>query len=132
MRLFIIISSVLCRQLIDKFAHLSTSNQLRQLSNLSNNLSITGPILSEFLIPRVSGTPGNKKVQKYIINTFEKLGWAVEQDTFRQDTPFGNIEFNNIVVTHNPAARHRLVLACHFDSKHFDDFEFIGATGTCI
>lgn len=120
---------VLGRQVIDKFQALSKAADLRKISGLSqkSNLTIKGPLLGPFLIPRVSGTQGNKAVQKHIISFFEKMNWHIEQNKFSQDTPFGETEFNNIVVTKDINAHKRLVLAAHFDSKYFKEFEFIGA-----
>ncbi|KAI8929088.1 hypothetical protein BC831DRAFT_500080 [Entophlyctis helioformis] len=91
-----------------------------------------GSTLAPFLVPRVSGSQGNKNVQRFIIDTFTSLGWHVEQDPFTDKTPFGDREFNNIVVTKDPAAQRRLVLGAHFDSKYFEDFEFIGATDSSV
>src|SRR5947209_2359989 len=75
--------------------------------------------LKPILIPRVSGTENNRKVQQFIIKNFNRLGWKVEQDKFKDQTPYGKIEFNNIIVTKNPKASKRLVLAAHYDSKLF-------------
>ncbi|KAI8906281.1 hypothetical protein EDD86DRAFT_251822 [Gorgonomyces haynaldii] len=83
---------------------------------------------SQFLIPRVPGTDGNKKVQDYIIKTFSDLNWHIEQDTFRDETPYGKIPFKNIIVTKDLKAQRRIVLAAHFDSKYFGELDFIGAT----
>jgi glutaminyl-peptide cyclotransferase len=120
---------VLGRQMVDKFQSLSKASDLRKISSLSqkSNLSTKGSVLAPFLIPRVSGTLGNKLVQKHIIDLFDKMNWHIEQNTFSQDTPFGEIEFNNIVVTKDVNAHKRFVLAAHFDSKYFKEFEFIGA-----
>ena len=62
----------------------------------------------------------------------EDLDWAIEQDTFLDNTPYGEKEFNNIIATQNPNAPRKLVLACHFDSKYFKDFKFIGATDSAV
>ncbi|TPX58660.1 hypothetical protein SpCBS45565_g07946 [Spizellomyces sp. 'palustris'] len=104
------------------------------LASLSTpeNLTKTGSTLSPFLIPRVSGTEGNVKVQNHLISTFEALKWHVEQDKFTDNTPFGVKPFNNIIVTKNPDAPRKLVLAAHFDSKYFLDFDFIGATDSAV
>ncbi len=95
-------------------------------SSLSNHLN-------SILIPRVSGSEGNRVVQKYIINHFVQLGWTVKQDPFVTETPLGPIHFNNIHVIHpsNPNAR-SLVLAAHFDSKYFKEFSFLGATDSAV
>ncbi|KAJ3162003.1 hypothetical protein HDU86_005701 [Geranomyces michiganensis] len=105
-------------------------SQVTALAALSapQNLTVSGSTLAPFLVPRVSGTPGNVKVQNHLISTFQDLGWHVDQDPFEGNTPLGVKKFNNIIATHNPAAPSRLVLAAHFDSKYFPNAEFIGAT----
>jgi glutaminyl-peptide cyclotransferase len=132
MRLFVtfIALAASARQVIERFERLSSAKELRKIHSLAEKhaLDIHQPPLSELLIPRVSGTPGNKKVQEYLINTFRDLGWYVEQDPFQENTPLGPTEFNNIIVTNDPQAHRKLVFACHFDSKYFKEFEFIGAT----
>jgi len=50
------------------------------------------------------------------------------QDRFKDKTPLGRREFVNIIATHRPGAARKLVLAAHYDSKYFKNFEFIGAT----
>ncbi|KAJ6218654.1 hypothetical protein RDWZM_009811 [Blomia tropicalis] len=40
--------------------------------------------------------------------------------------------FTNIIATHNPDACKRVVLSCHYDSKYFRDFEFVGATDSAV
>ncbi|KAJ3268071.1 hypothetical protein HDV01_003494 [Terramyces sp. JEL0728] len=122
------------KKLTDRFQTLSTAKQLRQWSFLTKDsqLDIDGPLLSKLLVPRVSGTESNKKVQDFIISAFEKLGWHVEQDKFTDDTPNGKVEFNNIIVTKDIHAPRKLVLAAHFDSKLFYDFDFIGATDSAV
>ncbi len=48
----------------------------------------------------------------------KELDWDVETDSFTElNTVVGQMEFHNIVATHNPDAPRRLVLACHYDSK---------------
>jgi glutaminyl-peptide cyclotransferase len=130
---FVLLTIVACaRQIIQPFAGRSNAKQLRKIVSLSESknatLLVTTPPLSELLIPRVSGTPGNLKVQQYLISTFTNLGWTVDTDSFEEQTPLGVIPFNNIIVTSDHLAQKKLVLACHFDSKYFSSFEFIGAT----
>ena len=117
----------------DRFRTFSSPNILQALSSLSSSsYSTAGPLLSPFLIPRVSGTEGNRKVQTHIIDTFKSLNWTIEEDHFNSTTPLGSKPFNNIIVTKNPNASHKLVLAAHYDSKYFSDFDFIGATDSAI
>lgn len=60
------------------------------------------------------------------------LGWSVEEDSFNDTTPFGEKRFTNIIAVRDPSASRSLTLACHFDSKLFSDFEFIGATDSAV
>ncbi|CAG8706923.1 6386_t:CDS:2 [Funneliformis mosseae] len=90
--------------------------------------------LTPILLPRVSGSEGNLKVQKYIIEKFQSLGWNVEEDKFTDSTPIGEITFNNIIVTKDIKAPRKLVLAAHYDSKYFEppNDGFIGATDSAV
>ncbi|KAI9346721.1 hypothetical protein DFJ73DRAFT_953939 [Zopfochytrium polystomum] len=89
--------------------------------------------LHPFLHPRVPGTPGNKQVQTYLLDTFAALGWQTEVDRFTvPTTPRGPVEFANIIAIHNPSAPRRLVLAAHFDSKVLAGGDFIGATDSAV
>lgn len=63
---------------------------------------------------------------------FQDLGWSVDEDLFSANTPFGTKAFRNLIVTLNPNACKRLVLACHFDSKYFAEGEFLGATDSAV
>ncbi|KAJ3046127.1 hypothetical protein HDV00_003877 [Rhizophlyctis rosea] len=121
-------------QSTSRFRTTASKSDLHSLSTLSikTSYSTTGPLLSPFLIPRVSGTENNRKVQQHIITTFESLNWHIEEDHFNDTTPYGVKPFNNIIVTKNPDAQRKLVLAAHFDSKYFPDFDFIGATDSAI
>lgn len=60
------------------------------------------------------------------------LGWTIEEDAFNDETPLGVKPFNNIVAVHNPSATRHLTLACHFDSKYYTQFDFIGATDSAV
>lgn len=45
-----------------------------------------------------------------------------------EKTPIGDVRFNNLIYTFDPAAPRRLVLSAHIDSKWFPQGGFIGAT----
>lgn len=84
-------------------------------------------VLDQLLIPRVVGTPGHEKVANFIVNELQSLGWHVDIDEFKDTAPqFGELTFKNIIGTLNPEAERFLVLACHYDSKFFKEFDFIG------
>lgn len=89
-------------------------------------------LLNPFLRERVSGTEGNLLVQEHIRQVLSNLGWHVIDDRFFDDTPIGQKQFTNIVATLDPNSSSRLTLACHFDSKKFDNFVFIGATDSAV
>jgi len=60
------------------------------------------------------------------------IGWTVSEDSFTDTTPLGVKRFVNMIAVYNPAVHRRLTLACHYDSKLFTDFEFIGATDSAV
>jgi glutaminyl-peptide cyclotransferase len=96
-----------------------------QLSQLPYNLD---GLLDPMLIPRVSGTDGNAKVRNYLVQELTKLNYHIELDEFEAQTPFGLKRFANVIATRDLLAERRLVYSAHYDSKYFEDFEFIGAT----
>lgn len=55
-------------------------------------------------------------------------------DRFTAHTPiFGNLTFSNVIGTFNPNAESFLTLACHYDSKYFDDNpHFVGAIDSAV
>lgn len=66
-----------------------------------------------------------------IHSELESMGFAVELDAFRNTTPYGDLEFTNVVGRLNPQADKFLTFACHYDSKLFD-FEFVAATDSAV
>lgn len=72
-----------------------------------------------------------KIILQHIKAHMSNFGWTVEDDPFEDMTPIGSKKFNNIIATHNPRAKKRLIIACHFDSKLFK-FEFVGATDSAV
>ena len=84
-------------------------------------------------MPRVVGTESHEKVKEFIIAKMRELNWNVELDEFVEDTPiFNQLTFNNIIATLNPNAERFLILACHYDSKYFENEEFLGATDSAV
>lgn len=98
-------------------------------STKKTNLSVpNGDLLKPFLVERQVDTPTHHEVQDFLVSHFSKLGWTMERDNFIDSTPFGKKNFTNYIFTKNPKAKNRIVLAAHYDSKYFEDSEFIGAT----
>ena len=69
---------------------------------------------------------------QHIRTQMTQLGWHLQNDPFVDSTPFGPKTFTNIIAVQNPSAFRRLTLACHFDSKYFEKFDFIGATDSAV
>lgn len=72
---------------------------------------------------------------QYIRDHFSKIDWHIEDDTFQSPTPYGIKTFTNIIVTQNPNAPRKLVLACHYDSKNISDSRgnfLIAATDSAV
>ncbi len=84
----------------------------------------------------------------------QEYGWVVEQNAFRDSTPYGEKEFVNLIANfpigvnfkHDVTlanikseqdfssfhTNNRIVLACHYDSKYEKDFKFIGAIDSAV
>ncbi|KAM4642565.1 glutaminyl-peptide cyclotransferase-like protein [Discoglossus pictus] len=91
--------------------------------------------LRPMLIERPPGSPGNSLVRNLIVDHLTSLGWTVDLDLFDAVTPRGSLPFGNVVATLDPSAPHRLVFACHLDSKWFPPEggrPFIGATDSAV
>ncbi|XP_017887550.1 glutaminyl-peptide cyclotransferase-like [Ceratina calcarata] len=107
-------------------------SQIATLSDLSNATHID-EILDNICVVRIVGTPEHTTVKNYIKKSMTDLGWAVESDTFEDDTPnFGTLKFENIIAKLNPNAKRYLALACHYDSKYTRKRDFIGATDSAV
>ncbi|KAJ3125692.1 hypothetical protein HK098_008284 [Nowakowskiella sp. JEL0407] len=117
------------RQLHTRFKTIPTAS-LSTFSSLGDpkNISINGPFLKNLLVVRDPGSPGNIAVQNYLKTTLKALNWNVEEDKFNASTPYGVKPFNNIIATKFPQAKRKLVLAAHFDSKYFTEFQFFAAS----
>ncbi|XP_051942822.1 glutaminyl-peptide cyclotransferase [Hippocampus zosterae] len=90
--------------------------------------------LRPLLVTRYPSSPGSQAVQQHIKSTLGSLGagWEVTEDSFRSQTPYGPLPFTNLIATLNPLAKRRLVLACHFDSKYYQQQSFLGATDSAV
>ncbi|XP_076464035.1 glutaminyl-peptide cyclotransferase-like [Babylonia areolata] len=142
------LSSVTCLLLLLQCYHGQTAPKARPLrpvtseealryltDRMSDMDTFRHDMLDPMLIERVSDTPGNKKVREHIIKNMQNLGWTVEEDSFEQNTPFGNKRFVNIIATLNPGRSRRTVVACHYDSKDMQTKErktFIGAIDSAV
>ena len=78
----------------------------------------------------------------------KSYGWLVQQQSSSASTPMGTKQFNNIIANYPIGTtfsaqnnlddntrfylKNRVVLACHYDSKYFADFDFIGAIDSAV
>ncbi|XP_066250696.1 glutaminyl-peptide cyclotransferase-like [Euwallacea similis] len=109
-----------------------TNSEIKHLAGLSD-INYFNTAIDNILIPRVVGTENHEVVYNYITSELEKLGWNVDVDEFEAETPnFGRLTFKNIVGALNPVADRFLVLACHYDSKYFENEVFVGAIDSAV
>jgi glutaminyl-peptide cyclotransferase len=72
--------------------------------------------------PRIVGTEGAMKVQKYLVAQFKKYGADVMEQPFTATTYDGKKHAAfNIIARYNPTATNRIVLSAHWDSRPFAD-----------
>lgn len=108
----------------EQLKFLANALPMEYSSIASHELSLLEPLL----ITRQPGSTGHRKAFDFIVSHFQKLDWNVEIDAFNAKTPIGSVNFSNIIVSSNPSARRKLILAAHYDSKIIEGIEFIGAT----
>lgn len=71
----------------------------------------------------------------------ESYKWQVETHSFTDNTPYGQVNFANLIATlpvgkyaavNDSSTLNRVVFACHYDSKYFKDIEFVAATDSAV
>ncbi len=81
--------------------------------------------------PRVSGSDSIEQTRLYIERTLQGFGYTVRRDEFTATTPLGPVPMANLIAVvpavdgapDGPA----ILLAGHYDTKLFEQFEFVGA-----
>ncbi|XP_071553177.1 glutaminyl-peptide cyclotransferase [Temnothorax nylanderi] len=119
----------------EKYYHVPGSLTNEQVATLSGLTNVThmNEVLDNICVVRIVGTAEHATVKEYIKRSMENLGWTVESDLFKANTPvFGELEFENIIAKLNPNAKRYLALACHHDSKYTRERNFIGATDSAV
>ena len=78
--------------------------------------------------PRVAGTPGGARAREYIVGELKKIaGVQVQVKAFDADTPHGRVSMANVIAV-LPGRRPDVVMvAGHYDTKLFKQFQFVGA-----
>jgi Zn-dependent M28 family amino/carboxypeptidase len=77
--------------------------------------------------PHPPGSQAQRNVGDYLIEVLESFDLEVKTDTFSTSTPEGRIEMRNIWGVLSGARSDTILLASHYDSKLFKEFEFVGA-----
>jgi glutaminyl-peptide cyclotransferase len=75
--------------------------------------------------PRMSGTSGMKKQQELVAAHFDKLGLAVQKQTFKakQESVKEPVEMTNMIVSIFPEKKKRVILCSHYDTRPIADQE---------
>ena len=79
--------------------------------------------------PRPAGSPGAQKTRDYITAQMQAVGIETREQAFEAKTPAGILKMVNVIATvpgSSPASG-RLIIAGHYDTKLFEEFEFVGA-----
>lgn len=86
--------------------------------------------------PRPAGSEALEKSRQYIEAELASLGWTVTRQAFTKTTQLkGKVEFVNLRARYNPDGAEidwdkgggMVIVASHYDTKWFEDFEFVGA-----
>jgi len=78
--------------------------------------------------PRPAGSEAIEKTRAYLTKQLELSGWKVERQGFTDETPRGKVEFVNLIATFGGKESAPSFLLCsHFDTKTFDNVQFVGA-----
>ena len=78
--------------------------------------------------PRPAGSPGAQKTRDYIKAQMKALGIETKEQAFEAETPIGPVKMVNVIATIPGASSSgRLIIAGHYDTKLFEEFEFVGA-----
>lgn len=76
---------------------------------------------------RPPGSAALREVGEYIRQELQGLGLEVHTDTFAPLTPLGQIRMTNIWGISPGRSERVIILASHYESKYYEEFEFFGA-----
>jgi glutaminyl-peptide cyclotransferase len=77
--------------------------------------------------PRPPASPELEKTRAYIVNQLKSSGLNVSLDEFTATTPQGEKKMANIVGEIPGTTKNIVLLASHYDTKHYKDMRFVGA-----
>lgn len=102
-------------------------------SQASNTIRIDGNTAIEHASaivangPHPPGSVAQMKAGLYIIEQLKKIGLKVQTQAFTASTPLGPKDMVNIWGELPGTDPSILLIASHYDSKYFEEFEFVGA-----
>lgn len=74
--------------------------------------------------PRVPNSPAHESCKKWIVSKFKRFGADVVEQNFEAKSYDGkNMKGTNIIARYNPTVAKRVVLSCHWDSRHIADHD---------
>lgn len=77
--------------------------------------------------PRPPASPELEKTRAYIVNQLKSFGLSVSLDEFTAATPQGEKKMANIVGEIPGTSSNIVLIASHYDTKHYKDMRFVGA-----
>ena len=77
--------------------------------------------------PRPSGSARIEEARQYIESQLAAAGVEVRRQAFEATTPLGPVRMVNLVATLPGERPERLAVAGHYDTKRFEEFDFVGA-----
>lgn len=77
--------------------------------------------------PRYPGSPGSQKAKEYIRTELISAGLSIKEQSFTAVTPIGNIKMTNIIGIFPGKSSRIIIIASHYDTKYFKEFNFVGA-----
>jgi glutaminyl-peptide cyclotransferase len=77
--------------------------------------------------PHPPGSEAQRKVGDYIISQLKSYRLEVQTEEFQAVTPIGILNMRNIWGVLPGKSGKIIILASHYDSKYFKDFQFVGA-----
>jgi glutaminyl-peptide cyclotransferase len=77
--------------------------------------------------PRPAGSKRLAKARDYITRELRSYGLKVSVDQFEAETPAGKKQMANIIAELRGEVEEVLLIASHYDTKFFKEFDFVGA-----
>ena len=78
--------------------------------------------------PRPAGSPAIEQTHAYIKAQLAAAGVGVTEQAWDDQTPLGKTHMVNLIATIPGAAKNRIVISGHYDTKLIREFRFVGAS----